>query len=415
MDDIRSTENRTPRRRKLISKLKTFFLTILTICIAAALIIYPQPALSASLRGLDLWWEVVFPSLLPFFITAELMIGFGVVHGLGALSERLMRPLFNVPGSGGFVWVMGMASGYPAGAKWTADLRKKGQVTRAEAERLVAFTNASSPLFIFGAIAVGFFHDAALGLLIAVCHYGGNFIVGIAMRYYKRSDTSLERNTPPLSWRQAFQTMHTSRLQDGRSVGKLMGDAVTKSVDTLLMVGGFIMLFSVLTELLKQTGMIHIVSHGMSMLLIPETFHIPIVSGMLEMTTGIGSITETNESLLTQLMLVSFLLGFHGFSIQAQIASILAETDIRFKPYAIARIAHGILAALLMIGLFHLYERFSIESIIPLENFHESYVNAVLTFCKHNGPPITILTLGIMVIVKWHRKREKANHYERIS
>lgn len=401
-----------------ISKLKTLGLTSLTLGLALALILYPQDALSASLRGLDLWWEVVFPSLLPFFITAELMIGFGVVHGLGALSERFMRPLFNVPGCGGFVWVMGMASGYPAGAKWTADLRRNGQVTRTEAERLVAFTNASSPLFIFGAIAVGFFHNAALGFLIAAAHYGGNFLVGIAMRFYKRNEKSDDTRTAPATWRTAFLTMHSSRLEDGRSIGKLMGDAVTRSVDTLLMVGGFIMLFSVLTELLKQTGVIHLVSHLLTAMQVPASFHVPMVAGLLEMTTGIGAITQTTEPLLAQLMLVAFLLGFHGFSIQAQIASILANTDIRFKPYAIARLAHGTIATFLTFFLYHFYERWSLESSIPIWNPEENFTLTILEFFQHNGPPLTLLMVAIMIFVKWNRRHvpdQKTNHYEKNS
>lgn len=92
-----------------------------------------------------------------FFIVAELFIAFGVVHFIGVLCEPFMRPLFNVPGVGGFVWVMGMASGYPSGAKFTARLRQEGQLSQIEAERLVSFTNSSNPLFIIGAVAIGFF------------------------------------------------------------------------------------------------------------------------------------------------------------------------------------------------------------------------------------------------------------------
>lgn len=92
-----------------------------------------------------------------FFITAELLLAFGVVKFLGILFEPIMRPLFNIPGAGSFGWIMGMASGYPTGAKIAARLREEKQVTQIEAERLVSFTNNSSPLFIFGAISAGFF------------------------------------------------------------------------------------------------------------------------------------------------------------------------------------------------------------------------------------------------------------------
>ena len=127
---------------------------------ALSLIVFPQESVSASIRGLNMWWEIVFPSLFPFFVISEMLIGFGVVKFIGVLLEPLMRPLFRVPGVGGFAWAMGLASGNPAGAKLTARLRQEKQITRIEAERLVAFTNSSSPLFIFGAVAVGFFHNA---------------------------------------------------------------------------------------------------------------------------------------------------------------------------------------------------------------------------------------------------------------
>src|SRR5699024_9185966 len=134
-----------------------------------------------------MWWEVVFPSLLPFFITAELLISFGVVNFIGVLFERIMRPVFNVRGSGSFGGVMRMASGYASGAKMSVRLREEMHIPQTDAERLLSFTNASSPLFIFGAISVGFFHDAKLGLLIALTHYIGNALVGICMRFYGNS------------------------------------------------------------------------------------------------------------------------------------------------------------------------------------------------------------------------------------
>ncbi len=135
-----------------------------------------------------MWWEVVFPSLLPFFILSELLIGFGIVKFVGLLLEPFMRPIFRVPGVGGFVLAMGMASGNPAGAKLTARARQDKQISRVEAERLVSFTNSSNPLFIFAAVAVGFFHNASLGILLASAHYLGNIAVGLTMRSYGRKE-----------------------------------------------------------------------------------------------------------------------------------------------------------------------------------------------------------------------------------
>ena len=79
----------------------------------------------SSIKGLDAWWSIVFPALLPFFIMSELLIGLGVVNFLGVLLEPVMRLLFNVPGAGAFVLAMGYTSGAPIGTLLTVNLRKK--------------------------------------------------------------------------------------------------------------------------------------------------------------------------------------------------------------------------------------------------------------------------------------------------
>lgn len=141
----------------LRSKFKTIVLALSASLLALALISFPGVAVDASKNGLNTWWTIVFPSLLPFLILSEILIGFGVVRFIGVLLEPIMRPLFKVPGVGGFVWAMGMVSGFPTGAKLTARMREEKQLTRTEAERLVSFSNASNPMFIIGAVSASFF------------------------------------------------------------------------------------------------------------------------------------------------------------------------------------------------------------------------------------------------------------------
>ena len=156
------------------------------VMIAILLILFPTAGLESSLRGLSIWWQVLFPALFPFFVISELLLGFGIVHFFGTLLDPFMRPLFRLPGSGGFVVTMGYASGYPVGARLTAQLWEQKLITRAEGERLVAFTTTSDPIFLIGAVSVGFFHNAALAPVLAAAHYGGGFIIGLLMRFHDR-------------------------------------------------------------------------------------------------------------------------------------------------------------------------------------------------------------------------------------
>ncbi|PRX21205.1 sporulation integral membrane protein YlbJ [Orenia metallireducens] len=126
---------------------------LIAILFTISLIIFSEQAFDAAVSGLHTWWEVVFPALLPFFIMAEILMGLGVVHFMGTLLEPLMQPIFKVPGVGAFAFAMGLASGYPIGAKITGNLRREKLCTQAEGERLVSFTNTADPLFMIGAVA----------------------------------------------------------------------------------------------------------------------------------------------------------------------------------------------------------------------------------------------------------------------
>lgn len=48
-----------------------------------------------------------------------------------------------------------------------------------------------------------------------------------------------------------LQAMEQAHRRDGRAFGRLLGDSVTSSVQTLMMIGGFIMMFSVIVQVLR--------------------------------------------------------------------------------------------------------------------------------------------------------------------
>ncbi|WP_456271643.1 sporulation integral membrane protein YlbJ [Bacillus sp. AK031] len=393
------------------SQFKTIILAVSVTTLAASLIIFPQESFEASIRGLNMWWEIVFPSLLPFFIISEMLIGFGVVRFIGVLLEPLMRPIFRVPGVGGFVWAMGMASGFPAGAKLTARLRQEDQLTKIEAERLVAFTNNSNPLFIFGAVAIGFFYDPRLGIILAFAHYLGNVCVGLAMSFYGRKQES-ETNTvsnKPFSIKEALSALHRTRIKEERPIGKQLGDAVNSSIQTLLMIGGFIILFSVINKLLFHLQVTPIVADALNvlfrMMTMPEALSLPFISGLFEITLGSQMTSGVGEaSLLQQAILTSFILGFNGFSVQAQVASILAQTDISFRPFFFARLLHGISAALITLLIWKpVYVKLSqgkTSNAVPVFNgFEGHFWEQAMDWMKQWGPVITIFSLLLYTIL----------------
>ncbi len=338
---------------------KTGILVIISFIFAISLIKYPDNALQASLRGITVWWDVVLPALFPFFIVSEVLIGLGAVHFMSVLLEPFMRPLFNVPGSGAFVMTMGFASGFPMSSKITTKLREQKLLTRSEGERLVCFTTTSDPLFIFGAVSVGFFHDATLGIILIVAHYAAAIILGLCMRYYDRHS---EISQPPIPtgemiFVRAVKAMHRARLEDNRPLGKLLGDAVLSSLQTLALIGGFMILMSVLIALLDALSISAILSNGVSLILAALNMSVDLsgalVAGLFEVTLGSQETSLVlTSSLLEQMLVVGMILAWGGFSVHAQIAAILSTSDLRYKPFIISRIVHAILAAFLTLVIW---------------------------------------------------------------
>jgi sporulation integral membrane protein YlbJ len=344
----------------------TIFLAVVVISLTISLVLYPEQAFHAATEGLKLFWDAVFPSLLPFFILSEIMLGLGVVNALGVLLEPLMRPLFSVPGVGAFALSMGLAAGYPMDAVITAKFRRNKLCSRIEGERLLAFTNTADPLFMLSSVAVGMFKSPALGMLLAVAHYISAFLVGISFKLYgrkrERSETVAETATRVEKrgriFSRALLELLKAREEDGRPIGKLLGDAVNDSMKTLLMICGFIIFFAVLVRVLTEIGFITVLAYPLQGLfqLIGLDPHLigATLSGLFEIDIGSAQASKVAAPAVQQYMIVSAIIAWSGLSVFAQVASVLTGTDIRMTPYVIARLLHAVLAAVVTLILYNM-------------------------------------------------------------
>ncbi|MCM3175878.1 sporulation integral membrane protein YlbJ [Paenibacillus sp. MER 99-2] len=347
-----------------------FIFALLVLCML--MILFPAETWQAGVRGLAIWWDVLFPSLFPFLVLSELLIGFGIVHFLGTLLNPLMRPLFRVPGSGGFVFAVSCASGYPTGAKLTAQLWEQKLVTREEGERLVAFTTSSDPIFMIGAVSVGFFHNVAIAPVLVASHYAAAFIVGLLMRFHGRRPghsnkhsnnestvyPSHPKNIHKNKLKLAIEAMHQARMADGRAFGELLRQAIASSLRLIIIVGGLVVFFSVIMELLVQTGWLGVLYQWTESVLIhgglPPALSQSLVGGLFEVTLGAKEAGTAGASipLMYKAAAAAFVLSWGGLSVHAQIMSILSNTPMRYGPFLLARVIHALIAPLLVMLLW---------------------------------------------------------------
>lgn len=307
---------------------------LFTIC----LIIFSKSNIQAVKNSLSIWINNVIPSLFPFFIATELLNHTNIPRVIGNMFNKIMRPIFNVPGIGAYALIMGIVSGYPVGAKIVTNFRNQNLCTKEEAERLITFTNNSGPLFILGTVGITLFYDSSIGLLLLFTHILSCITVGFIFRFWK-SKVKEKRNTDTIDTNITFN-----------SLGDVLSKSIISSINSIVLIGGFIVLFGIILSILQKTYILNMLKNifipCFNILNIRTDFIVPILTGILELTNGIVAVSSIAcKNLTTNIIISAFLLGFGGISIMLQVLSIISKSDISIKPYILGKLLQGLLAA----------------------------------------------------------------------
>ena len=330
---------------KLLSRsgVKDLFLGAGLLCCIAALLLYPAQAIAAGKEGLSLCFNVIIPSLFPFFVLSTLVVELGLVSYLGRLLSPVMVPLFRVPGEGATALALGFVGGYPVGARTTLSLYEKGLCTRTEAERMLAFCNNSGPAFILGVVGAGVFSSSKAGLLLYLAHAAASVCVGILFRFYKAGKGSARRRKAP------------PRFEAPRFSAAFTG-AVKDSFTSTLNICAFVIFFTVVIRLLGLTGALPALAEALGRILAPLGFRAEwgerLLTGLIELSSGVWSLSAGGSG---RLGLAAFMLGWAGLSVHCQVLSFLGGSGLSVRPYFLGKLLHGGLSALFMAGLTRLF------------------------------------------------------------
>ena len=297
--------------------------------------------MGAMRDGIKLCGNVILPSLFPFFVLSSLVVELGMSRYLGRLLEPVMVPLFRVNGSCAAALAMGFVGGYPVGARTAIALYEKGQCSKTEAERLLAFCNNSGPAFIFGVVGAGVFASGKIGLLLYLIHLLASLCVGVLFRFYKPS--------------QGPGRGRTARVQfEAVSFPAAFARSVTGSLTSCLNICAFVLLFTVVLRLLALSGALDLLAGGLCALLAPlgltDVWARKLLTGLLEISSGVSSLTGEG-TLSGRLSMAAFILGWAGLSVHCQVLSFLEHSGLSMKTYFVGKLLHGGISAVLAAGL----------------------------------------------------------------
>ena len=290
------------------------------------LMLYPQTTVSGASTGLLLWFHSIIPSLLPFMILSNLLVALNGISLFTKLLHPFTSHLFGISEQGSYALLTGFVCGYPMGAKTCADLLSKKQISREEAQYLLCFANNPGPSFLSGYILQNVLknHFAAPPFFLSV--YGAPLIFAAILHLFGKRRTKKEGGTPPFS---PFLS------SEGLDFG-MVDRAIMNGFETVTRLGGYIILFSILSAFLMT----------------PEWISLPIKALLLsvaEITTGsyfIGS-SSLFHSAAGQGMAICACISFGGLSGIFQTKSVIRSTSLSLLPYMGSKLIISLLSAIL--------------------------------------------------------------------
>ncbi|MDD2446550.1 MAG: sporulation integral membrane protein YlbJ [Tissierellia bacterium] len=369
--------------------MKNIFMTFILLVIMYKIVRNPNQSINSAREGLNLWFNLLIPSLYPFIFITDLLVSFGIINSITKYFDPLMVSIFNVPGIGAFPFSMSIMSGYPIGARLTSKLRKERYISKIDADRLISFSSTSGPLFILGTVLIGMMGGPNVSALMIIPHYLGAITVGVIFRFYKRKDSLISTNN--------YQYNNRSHLDkealENKSVGSLIYKSIKDSMESIISIGGFVIIYSVIIDILLSFQLFNSLVGVISQLTSIDANIIKgIIAGIIEMTNGCEIISNLNIDLIIKVIILNLIIGWGGFSIHSQALSFISSTDISPKIYLISKFLHGIFSAIYTYVLYLLfYKNITMKT----------YINSMPTFntyTSNNFVKLFIISTSIVIV-----------------
>lgn len=289
-----------------------FFFVFLTFC----MLTNSSLSLAYAALGLRLWYEKMVPVLFPFMVLSGMLIRMGLVESLIRPIRPFFGKLFRISDPAVYTILMGFLCGFPMGARTTAELCNRQELSVSEGQFLLAFCNNFGPVYFLGFVLPLLHRTLTLPYLMGM--YGIPVIYGLFLRY----------------------TVYRMRLQDASMVSQpvtkssvrtslpdALDDAVNAAGLSILRLGGYMIFFNLLNLLPR---------------LILRQSH--LLAPLLEITGGLQMLAD-RYPLYTLL-----LLPFGGLSGIAQTAGCIRNTGLSLKKYIIHKLVLTLLTAFYYLG-----------------------------------------------------------------
>jgi len=321
-----------------------FLLTLIIFGVMVIIISNPKRFTSGTISGLKLFINSVLPGLFPFMLLTKLLTEIGFLYKSTFKLNKFSRKLFGTPGVSLYALSMSVLSGYPIGAKIISDLYEKNLISQDDAKKMSVFCTTSGPIFIVGSVGSIMFQNIKIGIILYVSHILSSILLGIFYNLIcsNRTYSKHEIITPKI-----IATKNEN----------IFSSAVSQTINSLFVVGAYITIFYLITEILNAFHIIEFISTNLFSLLkftnISYETITGLIYGIIEVTRGCKELSLSISPL--SVSICSGILSFSGLSIIMQSMAFLKNTKIKMHNFILSKVAHMILSMFLCFLIFIIF------------------------------------------------------------
>lgn len=310
--------------KKIAEKNSHILPTIVTLVFLCLLFIFPSQSLEGAKKGLLLWFQIVLPTLLPFFIVSNLMVSLSITDAFSVFLYPILKHIMPISKNGCYPIAIGLLSGYPIGAKACSDMVSLGKISSFEGQFLLTFCNNASPMFLLNYVLLQCLHQEKHIWLFMGILYLSAFLSGYLFLFLhkKRQTNFIHSHMLPQSPKHSI------------SFFQILDKAIMNSFEVITKVGGYIIVFSLLANLF------------VSLFPVTELLKTCFL-GILEITTGIQYIATSNLPETTKLLVALPICAFGGLSSVAQTNSVILKSPIKISSYLFYKFINACICFLL--------------------------------------------------------------------
>lgn len=261
--------------------------------------------------------EIVFnnllPSLLPFMILISLCLSLGIFQIFSCFIQFIFSPLFHLTPHMSSLYFVSFFCGYPTNAKIIKESYELGYINIKQLQHLLSIASFSSLSFIFVSLQLPF----QTSMMIYFSHILPSIIKALFYQedyhYIKLHECFYQISHP-----------HTSFVN-------ALKQSISSSLYAFIFILGYMLVFQFLGYSLH--------------FFIKNEFILSIIQGFLEFSSGSLNLLNYNHFLTYPL--ICFYLSFSGLSVLMQIDNLLENIPYSFSQFFMHRFFHGLFSFLL--------------------------------------------------------------------